>query len=380
MHVITRLIVGGAQLTALGLCERLSDRFDLLLVTGTETGSEGSLRGRAADVVPLHDFPELVRGIDPRRDARAVWRLRSLLHELDADIVHTHSSKAGIVGRAAARGLRARVVHTIHGWGHTPSDRPARRHALVAVERIAARWSDALVAVSDDVRLEGIRRRIGRPSQYVVIPELVDVEPRDPDFARARSRARGALGVDGAAGPVVGWVGRFVPQKDPEMLGRVVGRVLQELPSAQAVLVGDGPLRRDVEQVLQRVGVAGRACFTGLRPDARDLYAAMDVVLHPSRWEGQPRVVQEALAERVPVIATRVAGVADLVVDGENGFVVTPGDAEAMARRAVAMLRGGALQAPLAATALESLRRTAGADRCVDAHAALYERLLSESA
>src|SRR5439155_17647522 len=140
---------------------------------------------------------------------------------LDADIVHTHSSKAGIVGRLAAAPLRARVVHTVHGWGHTPADSRLRRTAFIALERLAARHCDALVAVSDDNRQEGIRHHIGLPNLHGVNPAVVELQPLDPDFSASRERARVALGSDRVGG-VVGWAGGFVAQMVPQTLSEAL--------------------------------------------------------------------------------------------------------------------------------------------------------------
>lgn len=376
VHVITRLIVGGAQLTALGVCEGIADRFETHLVSGTETGSEGSLHDRAQEAVSVRFVEPLRRGINPVTDVAAVRSLRRLFTQLDPDIVHTHSSKAGAIGRMAARGTRAKLVHTVHGWGHTPADSKVRQAVLVQVERSLARRTDALIAVSDDVRAEGERRGIGTPGQYVVIPELVDLAPHNPDFVEARSHGRRLLGLEAVEGPTIGWVGRFVPQKDPGMLSQVMIRVLTERSDANAVLIGDGPGRDEFEAALAAAGVAKRVRFAGLRTDARELYAAMDVVVHTSRWEGQPRVVQEALAERVPVVATRVSGVPQLIHEGLNGFVIEPGDVDAMASRVVSIVDARGPRAPLAGAALKPLTDVAGAERCLAGHHDLYERLL----
>src|SRR5438105_12084389 len=175
IHVITRVIVGGAQQSLIELCGGLRDEFDLRIVTGPQTGSEGSLHQRAAEAAPVTVVNSLRREISPRRDLLAVRALRRLLRQMDGDIVHTHSSKAGIVGRFAAAPLRAYVVHTVHGWGHTPADSRPRRAVLIALERAAARRCDALVAVSADSRDEGLAHRIGRPDIYRVIPEAVEL-------------------------------------------------------------------------------------------------------------------------------------------------------------------------------------------------------------
>jgi glycosyltransferase involved in cell wall biosynthesis len=376
VHVITRLVMGGAQLSVLALCEQLAGDFDLRIVCGPQTGAEGSLQHSAAALAPLTVVSALRREISPRWDPVAVPALRRTLDRLDPDIVHTHSSKAGIVGRLAAAPLRARVVHTVHGWGHTPSDRAWTRRSFIALERIAANRCDALVAVSSDIRDEGLELGIGRAALYRVIANTVALDPIDPDFAESRRRAREALGLDPGA-EVIGWVGRFVPQKDPGTLGQVVTTMLRARPASRAVLVGDGPQRARVEAALVAAGVGDRVLLTGVRPGARELMPAFDVLIHPSRWEGQPRVIQEALAERVPVVSARASGVRELVRDGSTGFVVAPGAPRGMAAAATAVLDDPALRAPLPDSAIAGLRARFGLEPTAGRYRALYEELLS---
>jgi glycosyltransferase involved in cell wall biosynthesis len=378
IQVITRLIVGGAQLSVISLCEGLADDFDIRIIAGPQTGSEGSLHQRAAEVAPLTIVSSLRREVSPRWDPVAIPMLRRILRRLDGDIVHTHSSKAGIVGRFAAAPLRARVVHTVHGWGHTPADSPLRRTAFIALERAAAKRSDALVAVSEDTRDEGIARGIGRPGIYQVIPPTLDLDPLDPDFQASRARARQALGLDGET-QVVGWVGRFVEQKDPETLGRVVTEVLSSRPSSRAVLIGDGPRRGEIEAAVGAAGVADRVIFTGIVQGARALIPAFDVLIHPSRWEGQPTVVREALAERVPIVSAKTSGVGELVADGESGFIVGAEAPEEMAKATEAALDSRSLKPPLTGDLRDRLRATHGRAAVVRRHRELYRSLLAGS-
>jgi glycosyltransferase involved in cell wall biosynthesis len=374
VQVITRLIVGGAQLSVLELCRGLGEQFDLRVICGPDQGAEGSLREAMAKVAPVTVIPTLRRDIRPGHDVAAMFTLRRLLRESGAVIVHTHSSKAGILGRLAAeRGTK--VVHTIHGWGHTPDNPGWMSRAFVGLERSAARRSDALIAVSADVRDEGLRHGIGDAATYRVIPEVVDFRPTVSSFADARREARRRLGL-GQDEEVIGWVGRFVPQKDPETLVGALNQVLVERPAARAVLVGDGPLRVEVEAEMARRGNARRAIFTGVRDDARALYPAFDVVVHVSRWEGQPLVVQEAIAERIPVVATDAEGVNELVVDGLTGYVVEPGDVNAVAKATAGLLNGSALRAPLADSAVEDVARRNGREIALARHVELYDELL----
>jgi glycosyltransferase involved in cell wall biosynthesis len=372
VQVITRLIVGGAQLTVRGLCDDLSDRFEMHVVCGPDVESEGSLLEAVREVAPVTVLPNLRRDIHPLQDVHVVRSLRAIYERLRPDIVHTHSSKAGIVGRLAASHFRP-VLHTVHGWGHTPLDPAWRRHTFIALERLVAPRTDALVAVSCDVREEGLRLRIGTRKKYRLIPAYVDYRPSAPDFTAARRRARERLGLSEDE-LVIGWVGRFVSQKDPETLALALQRILHRRDhGTRAVLVGDGPLRDKIRRELAPLG--HRALFPGRLMDVRELYPAFDVLVHVSRWEGQPMVVQEAIAERVPVVATRASGIEDLVLEGV-GHVVEPGDAGALTERILAVLEGDELRAPLSP---EVVGRVAeGHDRLVTIaeHVRLYEDLL----
>jgi len=374
VHVITRFCVGGAQLSVFDMCRDLREDFDIHMVCGPDVGDEGSIYEEVAAEFPTTLLPVLRRAVRPREDVRAARALRRLYERLRPAIVHTHSSKAGVLGRLAARDSGAGVVHTVHGWGHTPADSRARRTAFVTSERLAARWCHRLVAVSRDTRDEGLRLGIGSPDQYEVIPEYVDYSPADPDFTGTRRRAREALGLPPDA-TVVGWVGRFMPQKDPGTLADAAGRLLEARPELHVCFVGDGPDRGEVESRLD--GRDGRVHFAGFRKDIRPLYAAFDVLLHTSRWEGQPRVPQEAIAERVPVVTARVAGTRDLIGSGPVGFEVEPGDAEAFARRAGQVLDDPALRAPLSEEAVGAVAAANGRELALARHRELYATLLS---
>jgi glycosyltransferase involved in cell wall biosynthesis len=374
VQVITRLIVGGAQLSVLELCRGLREDFDVRVICGPDHGAEGSLRDAVSQVAPVTVVPTLRRDVRPPHDLAALLTLRRLLRDGDAAIVHTHSSKTGILGRLAAS-PQTKVVRTVHGWEHTPDNPGWMGRAFISLEQRAARHSDALVAVSSDVRDEGLRHGIGDAAKYRVIPELVDFKPAAREFSSARQEARRRLGVTDDE-EVIGWIGRFVAQKDPETLLGVVQRLLAERPAARIVFVGDGPLRVDVESEVARQGNARRTIFTGVRGDARQLYAAFDVVLHVSRWEGQPLVVQEAIAERVPVVATDTEGVRDLVVDGVTGYVVDPGDIHAATVAITRILDGSAVKAPLAESVVDGVARRNGRDIALERHLELYQELL----
>jgi glycosyltransferase involved in cell wall biosynthesis len=378
VHVITRLIRGGAQLAVLELCNELRADFDVRVVCGPDEGTEGSIRSEVAAVVPVTVVPTLRREIHPLQDAVALLALQRTFGRLEPDIVHTHSSKAGIVGRWAAAATGARSVHTVHGWGHTPGDSAVRRRVLIGLERAVAGRTDTLVAVSEDVRTEGLGRGIGKPSQYRVIPEFVDLGTKAGDFAGARARARAQLSID-ASKETVGWVGRFVPQKDPETLIAALESILRHRHGAQAVLIGDGPLRQRSQQRLLASDIGERVTFAGLCPDARALMPAFDVLLHVSRWEGQPLVLQEAVAERIPVVATQAPGVKDVVIPGRTGYVLAPGDVTGVAERAQDVLDDPGMRAPLPNDEVARVLDGLGRDVSLAGHLSVYRQLLRSS-
>ena len=274
-------------------------------------------------------------------------------------MIHTHSSKAGFLGRIGAPPETPVLLHTIHGWGHTPLDGRLRRVALVNAERLAARRTTKLIAVSREVMEEGVALRIGRPAQYEVIGAPVDMRPRDPDFTAARAAARAALRIAPDA-EVVGWVGRFSAQKDPRTLVDVVTRLLAARDHTQVVLIGDGPDRALVQRQLASEIAERRVRLTGARDDVRTLYPAFDVLLHTSLWEGQPARRARG-ARRTRSRRQRATSVArrELAGDPRLGAVVPVGDAHAFVGALSEILDSPTLRAPIDDTALAPLRAVA---------------------
>lgn len=329
-HVITRMIVGGAQETVL-LAAALAERVLPVVVTGPQTGPEGSLldacRERGVQVVVV---PQLVREVDPRRDLLSVRAVAQAVHDAGADLVHTHSSKAGVVGRLAARRLGLPAVHTVHGWPFHEHQRPPVRRTWQAVERLCAPLCERLVVVADADREKGLAAGIGHSEQYATIRSGLELSLYGA-AAETRAAVRAEFGLDGDA-VVIGAVNRLSPQKDPHTLLRAVGPLLQARPDVRLLVVGDGPLRHEVERL-----AGPQVVFAGLRTDVPRLLTAMDVFVTTSRWEGLPRTVLQAMATGLPVVATAADGVVDVVQDGRTGLLVRPGD-EVAVRLAVGRL------------------------------------------
>jgi glycosyltransferase involved in cell wall biosynthesis len=356
-HIITRLIVGGAQEAAVLSCARVdTERFESALVTGPQTGVEGSLHPRAASLsVPTVIVEPLVRQVDPILDVRAARALRRHLREIRPDIVHTHSSKAGLLGRWAARHERVPVVvHTVHGWSFHDHMPGWLRATYVRLERRAAHWCDRIVTVSDLDRRKGLAAGIGAPEQYLTIRELNDLA-RYEAHAGERAEARRLLGLppDGA---VVGTVGRFSEQKDPSTWIRAAALIARARPDTRFVMIGDGPLRAEAERLGEELGLRAHLSTPGLRDDVSVLLPALDVFLLTSRWEGLPLVIPQAMAAGVPVVASTADGNREVVRDGENGLLVAPESPDAAARAVLELLDDAALRARVERTGRETAR------------------------
>jgi len=339
-HIITRLIVGGAQentLASVAGLRRLPGYERVDLVSGAEAGAEGSLveQARRAGIEPLW-LNSLRRSISPISDIRAFGELVRLLRRGRYDIVHTHSGKAGFLGRLAARVAGVPViVHTIHGPSFGPFQGAVTNAALRLAERIAGLVTTRFVSVADAMSRLYVRAGIGRLQDYITIRSGFDVAA----FARAQPDAgfRKRLG----GGPVVGQMARLFELKGWEMFFELA----RALPEAKFLLVGDGPWRAKLEAWAAEPGLRGRIHFAGLVPPAEvpRWVASMDVLVHLSLREGLPRAAVQAFAAGKPVVAHPLDGTPEVVVDGETGFLVSPGDRTALVEGVRRLLRDPAL-------------------------------------
>ncbi len=344
VHVITMLEWGGAQENTLHTVETLDpERFDRVLVAG-----RGGMLSLAAERIPGCRFRRvdaLVREVRPASDLLAYRALTSILRDEKRRaagaplVVHTHSSKAGILGRAAAAAAGAdAVVHSIHGFGFHDGQSAPVRGLYIALERMASRWTDAFVAVSEENIRTGVAARILTADRCRLIRSGFDTERF---LGGSRERGRRIIGVPEGA-PVVGTVAVFKPQKAPLDFVAVARRVAGEIPGAHFAMVGDGELRPAAEEAAAAASLSGRFRFLGWREDVQDLLKAFDVFLLTSRWEGLPRVVPQALLAGIPVVATSVDGTREIVDDGVDGFLAPPGDVPALAERVAGLLSGTA--------------------------------------
>jgi glycosyltransferase involved in cell wall biosynthesis len=375
LHVITRLEPGGAQRNTLYTVEHLDrGEFEPALAWGP-----GDPLDEAAAAIPdlrREPVPELVRPLAPALDIRALRRLVGIMRRLEPHVVHTHSSKAGVLGRAAARIARTPVVvHSIHGFGFTPLQPGPVRMLFVIAERVMARWTDHFIAVSQNNLRAGAALGVVPPERASVIRSGIELGR----FRRSSGGrdARRRLGVPESA-PLVVQIGNFKPQKAPLDFVRAAAVVAREVPEAWFVMVGDGALRPAAEELASDLEVADRMVFCGWWDDVPGLLAASRVSVLTSCHEGLPRAAVESLAAGVPVVATAVDGTPEVVKDDRNGFLVEPGDVNGIARRVRALLCDDELHRRLAAAAAEGLEEF-DIDRMVRQQEELYRWLLGRS-
>jgi glycosyltransferase involved in cell wall biosynthesis len=346
VQLITTLARGGAQATVVASSNPADPDVEVMVLAGTDTTGEGTLWGDPAVAgLALEPVPHLVRPLRPVQDLRALlWLVRRLRAD-QPDVLHTHSSKAGVLGRLAAAVAGVPCVHTVHGWGPLHGGTGPIARVARLVDRGLARLSGALVVVGQGDLDLGLGHRIGRPDQYRLIRSGVELAEVGDADARAAVRADLALGDRW----VVGMVGRFARQKDQATLIEAFDRAgLGD--DATLVLVGDGPRRPALEPlVADRPHLDIR--LLGARPDGARIVAGFDVAVNAAHWEGLPRTVVEAAAAGVPVVASDVGSTRELIESGRSGWLVPPADPDVLAAALVEVRRRPARAAILAAEA-----------------------------
>lgn len=379
LRVITRLNVGGPAINAILLSSALDDgaEFRSTLVAGTTAPREGDMLelARARSVEPLV-LPALGREISPLDDLVALARVVQLVRRLQPDVVHTHMAKAGTVGRLAARicGVPL-IVHTYHGHVFHSYFGKARTRLFLTIERALALGTDRIIVVGDGQRDEIASYGVAPRRKLESIRLGLELTPFLQAEA-ARGTLRAELGID-AATPLVGIVARLVPIKAHEVFLDAAATVRHKLPDARFVIVGDGERRAELERRVQRLGLTDSVEFLGWRRDMREVYADLDVVALTSRNEGSPVALIEALACARPVVATRVGGVPEVVLDGETGLLVPAQASAALAEAIVRLLRDRPLAERLGAAGRRHVYPRYDSTRLVDDMRRLYLRELA---
>lgn len=329
VHVITRLIVGGAQENTLLSCEGQHDLgHDVTLITGPPIGPEGSLLKRAQDYGYKVEVLDIMkRSILPVADLRVYAHLKDRFRALRPDVVHTHSSKAGIIGRWAAHAAEVRgVVHTIHGLAFTASTRKSINKVYELLERETAPITRRIVCVADAMRDQSLAADIGAADQYVTVYSGMPTEPfLSPPVPRDEVRKQLGLADDDIA---VGTIARLFELKGHDDLLDLAPELCARFPKLKFLWVGDGLLRPAFERRIAEMKLTDRFILTGLVPPTRipELVNAMDIVAHPSRREGLARALPQGSLAGKPVVTYDIDGAKEGVLDGQTGFVLPPFD------------------------------------------------------
>lgn len=380
LHIITRLILGGAQQNTVLCCRhQVQSGHRVVLAYGPIYGPEGSLleeaRASGAELVEIY---WLRRAILPVHDVMCYAALRRLIRRVRPEVVHTHSSKAGILGRAAAWAEKVpAVVHTVHGLPFHARN-PAWLNALyVELERWAARRCHAIVGVSQAMCQEFLKRGIGRAEQFYVVPSGMEVEAFESLEAK-RAEVRRRWGIPAEA-PVVGIVARVDRMKGQEDLIEILPGLRERYPELRLLIVGDGWYRKTLEGRVRERGLEGAVVFTGLVPpgEVPGLLAVMDVHALPSYQEGQPRTLVQALLAGCAIVGYDAGGIRDVCRHEETGLLVPLGDRQGLAEAIDRLLSNAELRRRLAEDGRRWARQNFDARIMFRRLDELYERLLS---
>jgi len=374
--------MGGPALHVSYLSAGLVDRgYETTLVAGSVSTGEQSMAYVAEERgVPVHLMPHLHREISPIQDILATFRLAKMIREQRPHILHTHTAKAGAIGRlAAVVAGRARppiVVHTFHGHvlrGYFGSSRTAVFRGL---ERLLAPVADTLIAVSPEVRDDLVALKIAPPEKFEVIRLGIELDERVVHAQEERKRTRRVMGVPDDRF-LVGWIGRMTGVKRGADVLRAFRLLRDQGVDATLCMVGDGPEREQLEALASNLGLMHDCLFAGYQEDVGPFFAAFDAFLLPSANEGTPVTAIESIASGCPVVATRVGGVPDVVEEGVDGFMVEPGDLEAIADRLGRLAADPELRARMGAAGRQRVLPRYAVERLVDDVDSLYRSLLA---
>jgi glycosyltransferase involved in cell wall biosynthesis len=350
VHIITKLELGGAQQNTLFTVAHLNrSEYEPVLIAGTE----GLLveDSKKLEDVKVYLIPELVREINPLKDVIALIKIMNILKRLKADvqkkkmkgdlfsiIVHTHSSKAGILGRWAARlaGVKL-IIHSIHGFSFHDYQPSLVRAFYIIMERVTAFITDRFIAVSKANIEKGINSKIFTGEEVVLIRSGIDIEEFQ-NVNCSKIKKRREMGVDEKK-PLVAMIGCFKFQKDPLDFVKVARIVSDKMSEVNFIMVGDGILRPDIEELIEKLNMKNKIFLLGWRRDIQEIMSIIDVLVLTSLWEGLPRIFPQAMASGIPVVATEVDGAPEAIKDGKNGFLLPPKDVIGIAEKIVYLIK-----------------------------------------
>jgi len=373
LYILTKLELGGAQTQLLTLLKNLDKtRFNLFLFTakkGLLVNEANSLSG-----LTLHRSGFLERSIDPLKDLLAFIEMFRFIKKHKIDIVHTHSSKAGIIGRWAAALAGVKIIfHTVHGWSFNDFQPAIIKWVFIGLERFSARFTKKIIVVSEHDKKRGLAFAIGREEQYCLLRYGIDKSP----FEVKDPLVRKELGI-GADDLVVGTISCFKPQKALGNFLKLAALIHATLPQTKFLVIGDGVLRRKIEKSISVYGLGAVFILTGWRRDIPRVLSAMDVFVLTSLWEGLPISAIEAMAAALPVVVTHTGGVGEIIEEGKTGALAPCQDMTSMLQKVLPLLRDEGLRKQMGQNARISVKNRFNIEDMVRESELLYVRSLQE--
>ena len=373
--VITRLTIGGDTNVVLDIADYLNNhpQYQVHLAVGPVLKHEVDLTYLAYEHnIPTTVIPNLVNYIKPWVNLRALYELFTLIRREKFDIVHTHSSVGGVVGRLAAFLARVPViVHHVHGWGIQENMSTAVRTLYLILERMCALVTDRLIAVSAPTIQKGLAYRICKEEKFALIYNGINLQKFRQQVDR--QKVFSDLGLDPEC-KIVGMIARLDQQKNPLDFIRAAAAVVKKYPKAQFLIAGDGSLRAECESLIAQLNLRGTFFLLGYRDDINKIMPILTLTVLSSLWEGLPVVFQEAMSAGKPTVANDVDGARDVIIDGETGYLVTPHRYEEMAERILYLLNNDAICHEMGLTAQKYSERFSG-EKMVENITSLYREL-----
>jgi len=388
VHIITRLILGGAQENTLITCRLLAQRgHEVTLITGPAIGPEGQLFTQAKkDPYKIIVSANLVRQINPIKDLLAYWHIKGLLHGLEPDIIHTHSAKAGILGRYAGWSLKGKydqnhipaVIHTVHGLAFHPYQSRLKNKLYIAAEKAAAKRTDQFISVADAMSQQAINAGIGKPEQFTTAYSAIDedmfLSPAPPEKL-AEFRRRHNIPADAV---VMVTIARLFELKGHDYIIESARKLAQKFPNAYWLFVGNGNLADYYKKTVAGLGLAERFRFTGLLPpeDVPLAIQASDILVHCSLREGLARALPQALLCAKPAVSFDLDGAKE-VVNENTGRLIKPKDIQALTDACAELIQNRQLRQRLGQQGQNFVKEMFAPDKMVDTIEAVYEKAMN---
>jgi len=380
-HIITRFILGGAQENTLHTVKGLKDKpeYEVCLISGPPRGPEGSLIEEAEEkgIKPII-MDSLRRDLYPWLDLKSLFVLYNLIKKGKYSIVHTHSSKAGILGRIAAWLARSPIIiHTIHGLPFHEYQGRILNFIYVNLERLVAPITDKIITVCDRMAEKAYKARVASRDKFITVYSGMELD----DFIRARKNEslRRKLGIKDDE-LVIGKIARLFPLKGHPFLLEAAAKIVKEYPKVKFLLVGEGILRESLEKRAVALGVRDKIVFAGLVPREQipEYISLMDIVVHTSLREGLARVIPQAFAEKKPVVSFQVDGADEFVRNKQTGFLVQPYDIDGLTEAIISLLKDRNLRERMGAEGKELVDPKFRVEEMVSGIDSLYKKLLQQ--